>query len=252
MLKRCCWLLLFCLGSAQAQAQTLRVCIGDVSNPPLTFTDHDGQAQYLIRQAVSAQGWTVEFEPVPWRRCRAGVESGRYHAAGTATATPSNREFMVFPLLAGQLNEGLALGEFKVLVYRARGTSADWDAQGFRGLNTPVLYNAGFVAVGDRLQQLNVAHDDSAQTIYQMMQMLLLGRAQLGVGQAASVAVELQKPEFASIEVLPTPLMRAGLFLGVNKQFYGQHPQVVEAIWRAIGELRNSPEWSQLAPQLAH
>ena len=251
MLKVCCWLLLFCLGSAQAQ--TLRVCIGDLSNPPLTFVDHDGQAQYLIRQAARQQGWTVEFEPVPWRRCRAGVESGRYHAAGTATATPSNREFMVFPLRAGQLDESLALGEFKVLVYRARGIDADWDGQRFTGLHSPVLYNAGFVAVGDRLQQLNVAHDDSAQTIHQMMQMLLYGRAQLAAGQAAWVQLELQKPEFAErIEVLPAPLLRAGLFLGVNKQFYGQHPQVIEAIWRAIGEVRNGPEWSELAPQLAH
>ncbi|MDP3848372.1 MAG: transporter substrate-binding domain-containing protein [Pseudomonas sp.] len=250
MLKRCCWLLLFCLGTAQAQ--TLRVCIGDASNPPLTFVDHDGQAQYLIRHAASQQGWTVEFEPVPWRRCRAGVESGRYHAAGTVTAAPSNREFMAFPLRAGQLDESLALGEFKVLVYRARGTDADWDGQRFTGLRAPVLYNAGFVAVADRLQQLNVTHNDSAQTIHQMMQMLLRDRAQLGVGQAASVERELQNPEFADIEVLPAPLMRAGLFLGVNKQFYAQHPQVFEAIWRGIGELRNSPEWSQLAPQLAH
>ena len=250
MVKVCCWLLLFCLGTAQAQI--LRVCIGDASNPPLTFVDHDGQAQYLIRQAASSQGWTVEFEPVPWRRCRAGVESGRYHAAGTVTAALSNREFMTFPQRAGQLDESLALGEFKVLVYRVRGTSADWDGQSFRELHTPVLYNAGFVAVAERLRQLQVAHNESAQTIYQMMQMLLRGRAQLGVGQAASVAVELQKPEFAGIEVLPAPLMRAGLFLGVNTQFYQQNPQVIEAIWRGIGELRNSPEWSQLAPQLAH
>lgn len=250
MLKVCCWLLLFCLGSAQAQ--TLRVCIGDASNPPLTFADHDGQAQYLIRQAVSQQGWTVEFEPVPWRRCRAGVESGRYDAAGTATATPSNRQFMHFPQFAGQLDERQSLGEFKVLVYRVRGTSADWDGQRFSGLHSPVLYNAGFAAVADHLQRLQVAHDDSAQTIHQMMQMLLLGRAQLGVGQEASVQLELQNREFAErIEVLPVPLLQAGLFLGVNKQFYAEHPEVIDAIWRSIGQLRNSPEWSQLAPQLA-
>jgi polar amino acid transport system substrate-binding protein len=251
MLKVCVCLLLCCLGSAQAH--TLRVCIGDMNNPPLTFVEHDGQAQYLIRQAVSQQGWTVVFEPVPWRRCRAGVESGRYDAAGTATATPSNRAFMVFPLLAGKLDETRALGEFKVLVYRALGTGANWDGQGFTGLHTPVLYNAGFVAVADRLQQLKVAHDDSAQTIQQMMLMLLRGRAQLAVGQAPSVQLALQKAEFAGrIEVLPAPLMRAGLFLGVNKQFYAQHPAAIDAIWDAIGQLRAAPEWLQRAPQLAH
>jgi polar amino acid transport system substrate-binding protein len=251
MSKVFCWALLFLLGTAQAQ--TLRVCIGDASNPPLTFVDHDGQAQYLIRQASSQHGWTVVFEPVPWRRCRAGVESGRYDAAGTATATPSNREIMQFPLLAGKLDESQALGEFKVLVYRAVGTEAGWDGQGFTGLQTPVLFNAGFVAVADRLQQLQVAHDESATSIYQMMKMLLHGRAQLAVGQAPSVQLELQKAEFAGrIEVLPAPFMRTGLFLGVNKQFYSQHPQFIDALWRSIGAQRNAPEWPTLAPQLAH
>lgn len=251
MLKICAWLLLCCLGNAQAH--TLRVCIGDMNSPPLTFVDHDGQAQYLIRQAVSSQGWTVEFEPVPWRRCRAGVESGRYDAAGTATATPSNQSFMAFPLRAGKLDETRALGEFKVLVYRALGTGADWDGQRFTGLHTPVLYNAGFMAVADRLQQLQVAHDESAKTTQQMMQMLLHGRAQLAIGQAPSVLRNVQKAEFAGrIEALPIPFMRAGLFLGVNKQFYAQHPTVIEAIWSAISRLRSAPEWSKLAPQLAH
>jgi polar amino acid transport system substrate-binding protein len=251
MIKVCCGLLLLCLSTAQAQ--TLRVCIGDMNNPPLTFVDHDGQAQYLIRQAASQQGWTVKFEPVPWRRCRAGVESGRYDAAGTATGTPSNRVFMQFPLLAGKLDENLALGEFKVLIYRAVGTSAAWDGQRFTGLQTPVLYNAGFVAVADRLQQLQVARDESATTIHQMMQMLLLGRAQLAAGQAPSVQLELQKAEFAGrIEVLPTPFIRTGLFLGVNKQFYARHAQFIDTLWRSIGQQRNAPEWSTLAPQLAH
>lgn len=46
-------------------AQTLHVCVMDQSLPPLTFPDHAGQTQYLIRQAASQQGWTVVFDSVP-------------------------------------------------------------------------------------------------------------------------------------------------------------------------------------------
>lgn len=244
-------LLLTSLGVAQGK--TLRVCIGDVDNPPLSFPSHDGQAQYLIRQAASEQGWTVEFEPVPWRRCRAGVESGRYDAAGTATATPSNREFMQFPLSADHVNDSQGVGEFKVVVFRAQGTAVGWDGQAFTGLASPVLYNAGFVAVGDRLQQLQIPRDDSAQLVHQMMQMIMRGRAQVGVGQAFAVQYALRDPEFAGrIEVLPVPFMQATLFLGVSKGFYAQETAAIEAIWHNIGRLRAAPQWQQLAPKLAN
>lgn len=251
MLKLYPWLLLLAVGAVHGQ--TLRVCIGDVDNPPLTFVQHDGQAQYLIRQAAREQGWAVEFAWVPWRRCRAGVENGRYDAAGTATATPSNRVFMAFPLAAGHLDESLALGEFKVLVCRARGTEAGWDGQKFTQLQSPVLFNAGFVAVADRLQQLDTAYDESAKTLQQMLQMLLRGRAQLALGQASAVQLQVQNPEFAErIEVLPVPFLRAGLFLGVNKPFYAQHRASVDAIWATIGQLRTAPEWPARAAELAY
>ena len=238
--------------ASSLHAQTLKVCIGNGDNPPLSFPDHDGQAQYLIRHATLEQGWQVEFYPVPWRRCRAGVASGHYDAAGTATATPSNQQIMAFPRQAGVPDTTQILGEFHLVVVRPVGSVVDWDGNRFSGLDSPVLYNAGFVAAGDRLKQLGVAGDDRTKLLHQMMQMLLLGRGQVGIGQAPIVELNLQKPEFAGrLEVLPTPFVRTGLYLGFNKDFYARHGLLVDALWQAIGRMRTAPEWQELAPRLA-
>jgi polar amino acid transport system substrate-binding protein len=153
--------------------------------------------------------------------------------------------------LAGKLDERYGLGEVVGVVYRAVGTSANWDGQHFSGLHTPVLFYAGARAVADRLGALQVAGDDSAKGTYQMAQMLLHGRAQLAVGAADDVQLLLQNPEFAKrIEVLPQPFMRAQLFMVVNLHFYAEHKASIDALWAGIGQLRAAPEWPERAAAL--
>lgn len=242
--------LLGSLGSAAAQP-LLRVCIADVDVPPMTFVARDGQAQYLIRQALAAQNWAVSFESVPWRRCLLGLVSGRYDAAPLA-ATSSNQATLAFPRLAGKLDTRYALGDEIVgVVYRVAGSRANWDGHSFSGLHMPVLFNAGVRAVADRLRELQVAGDDSAKSTYQMSQMLLHGRAQLAISFADTVQLQLQSPEFAGrLEVLPEPFIRGQGFMAVNRDFYAKHQTSVEAIWAKLGQLRAAPEWPAKAAAL--
>jgi polar amino acid transport system substrate-binding protein len=248
------WLL---VGLHNAQASVLekpllRVCVADIDLPPMSFVDHDGQAQYLIRQAAAVQGWAVEFTPVPVRRCLLEVASGRYDAVAPVTATSSNQAAMAFPLLAGKLNERHALSESTAVVFRVAGSNASWDGQRFTGLNTPVLYYAGARAPAERLQSLGVSGNDSAKGTHQMVEMLLHGRAQLAIGLDAAVQLELQKPEFAGrIEVLPQPFIRAHTFLALNQQFYAEHKASMDAVWAGIEQLRAAPEWPARAAEVA-
>jgi polar amino acid transport system substrate-binding protein len=245
------WMLLGGEGNAYAQS-VLRVCIADVDVPPLTFVNHEGQAQYLIRQAAAAQGWAVQFEAVPVRRCLAGLANGRYDAAAPLTATVSNQAVMAFPLSVGKLDERYALSELVGVVYRAVGASANWDGHNFTGLHAPVLFPAGARAIADRLLVLQVAGDDSAKSTEQMARMLLHGRAQLAVAVANDVHRLLQNPEFAGrIEVLPQSFMRAQVFMAVNLQFYAAQQASIDAIWSRIGQIRASPEWPPQAEKLA-
>lgn len=247
----CVWVLLGSLSPAHAQP-LLRVCIGDIDLPPLSFVDHDGQAQYLIRQAAAAQGWVVEFTPVPVRRCLLEVARGRYDAVAPVAATPSNQAVMAFPLLASKLNERHALSESTAVVFRVAGSNASWDGQRFTGLSTPVLFYAGSRVLAERLKTLQVVGDDSAKGTHQMVEMLLHGRAQLAIGLDAAVQLELQKPELAGrIEVLPQPFLRAHTFMALNQRFYAEHQASMDAVWAGIEQLRAAPEWPARAAELA-
>ncbi|MFZ3182850.1 MAG: hypothetical protein WA173_01735 [Pseudomonas sp.] len=241
------WLLL-----GNAQGQTLHVCIPDVSSPPRTFPDHDGQVQYLIRRAVSEQGWAVEFIPVPWRRCLAGVASGRYDAVATAPANTNTQHSLSFPMHGGQLDQNRASAEYVLRVFRPLGGKAGWDGRHFTGLETPVLIRAGAIGLKNWLAGVGAVSEDSAKSVPQIMQMLLHGRAQIGVGSQDEVLLALQSVEVkGQIELLPGQLGRTLLYTGVNKSFYAREPGTTEAIWTAIGRIQRTPEWQQLAPKLA-
>lgn len=239
MLRTLCGLLMALALAPLGMAQILRVCVDDQPFPPLTFPDREGKAQSLIRQAAGHYGWAVEFISVPRRRCHAGVANGKYHALVPVAPSPGFGTSLVLPRRAGREDEGRSFGVLRAVLFRVRGTQAGWDGQRFSGLDTPVLYGSGSVALGDRLQQLDVPGDDSAKSLRQILVMLLMGRGQLGLGTEYQVKAALQEGGFdGRIEVLPVPFMQAPVYLGVGTDFYSAHQQTIEGIWNRIGELR--------------
>lgn len=220
-------------------AQVLRVCIDDQPFPPLTFPDREGQVQYLIRQAASQQGWAVQFLSVPRRRCHAGVASGEYHAAAPVSATTGVLDNMILPELDGSPDAQRSFGVVRAVVFRVRGSQADWDGQRFSGLDKPVLYGSGLLTFKDRLEALKVPSDDSAKSLSQIMTLLVIGRGQIAVSTEYQTLAALKEGGLEDrIEVLPVPFMQSAVFLGVGRGFYAANQQVIERIWTTIGELR--------------
>lgn len=240
---------LLCLATT-CFGRTVTVCIPSNPFPPLTFIDHEGQGQWLVRKAVERQGDTVAFASVPWVRCTEGTANGIYDAAMPPSATflPT----LAFPMIGDHADPGKAVGSVTLVVLRRIGTKADWDGKTFSSLTTPVLFNKGIVTVRDKLAKLGVQGDEGAHANESLLRKLLAGRGELLVMNSQAAAEELTDPEFrGKLEILPVPFLSFTLYIAFNRNFQAADPAYVDAIWNEIGRLRASAEWARIAPTLA-
>jgi len=231
------------LAAGAAGAHALKVCIPSNPFPPISFPDHEGQGQWLVRKAVERQGGTVSYEAVPWPRCVKGVQTGDYDAAIPPTVTLAAS--IALPMRDEKtVDDAKALGNTNMVVLRRLGSKPGWDGRAFSGLSTPVIFNRGIVSIRDKLAALGVAGDEGAQPNESMLQKLLRG-----------VAVhdeQLAAAEYAGkLEILPEPFIVMTGHLGFNKSYYLANRAFVEAVWSGIARLRNSAEWQSVAPALA-
>lgn len=240
-------LLLLCL-VPPALADNFSVCVSDEAFAPFTYPRQESETQKLIRRAGERQGLRVVFVAQPWRRCLAGVQHDVYSAVAGVAATPEYRAYMVFPLLAGQPDPRRALGMTRIMVFRRRDSSADWDGRRFRGLDKPLLYLSGRTTLKVLLAGLEVPTDDTARNSRQLASMLLKGRGSLALDHEHQVERLLTLPDFhGQLEVLPTPLAEGAVYLGVSQAAYGRNRTDIEAIWQALGASQPAPA----APALA-
>jgi polar amino acid transport system substrate-binding protein len=236
--------------SASGFARTITVCIPSNPFPPLTFTDHEGQGQWLVRKAVERQGDAVRFESVPWKRCTEGVVAGAYEAA-----MPPSAKFlpqMAFPMAGAEADARKSFGTVTMAVLRRVGSKAHWDGKAFTSLNTPVLYNKNIVSVKEKLATLGIAGDEGAHVNESLLRKLLAGRGELLIMNEQAAMEELAQPEYkGQLEILPVPFLTFTLYVAFNREFHAANTAFVEAVWTEIARLRSTPEWARIAPSLA-
>lgn len=236
--------------SASCVAASITVCIPTNPFPPLTFTDHDGQGQWLARKAAALHGDQVQFVVVPWVRCTEGVAAGAYDAAMPPSAIYAAS--MAFPMSEGQIDPQKAVGAVSMVVLRRIGSKANWDGKAFSALSTPVLFNKGIASIREKLAKLGVPGDDGAQANESLLRKLLVGRGDLLIMNGQAAANELANGAMAGeLELLPVPFLSFTLYLAFNREYQQAHAAQVNAIWSEIGRLRASPEFLRLAPALA-
>lgn len=222
----------------EAKPRLLQVCIADEEVPPYTSV-HQPEAlgQTALREAAQRQGWQVQFNIRPWRRCLAETASGNFQAILPISLTAVTRPLLKFPERAGQPDLALVLGEMRVLAIRVRGNTAEWDGQHFSGLTGPVLYLGGLSVLDAFFARTGQASDSSAKTAQAMGRMLLAQRSNMAVDLEDRTLSLLAQDEFRDrLEVLPQPVLSGPIFLAIAPSFYAESPQVVEQLWRDMAQ----------------
>jgi polar amino acid transport system substrate-binding protein len=248
------FVLIFVLSSLMAcavQAAGVTLCVSDRPAAPLTFPDHEGQAQYLARQAMRAAGVEPSFVVLPWRRCIESVRAGQVDGVLGVQAFHTYKDFVRFPLRNGLPDRAFSVGVDTWVMVTPSGSGVRWDGKALHGVTTPVSYPAGVNVVRQSLDDLNIRNVDSAKTALQLMQMLKAQRLQAVVMRESDAKGFLAQDEFKSLQILAPMFLVSDAYLVFSNGYAQAYPGLVAQAWEAIRRIRASREWVELAPALA-
>lgn len=221
----------------------MRMCAMDVDYPPFAKVDGTGTLQYLVFQAAKGLNITLERHVAPRRRCLEEIKAGISDAMASAYA-PQREDIAVFPKAEGSIDASMALGVMTYYVYRRKDSPLDWDGRRFTQLGDKKIgVQSGFVFITDRLQQLNVRYDDGAKALDPTMAKLAAGRVAGVVGMMEEADRLIARRYRGQMERTSRVFEQTPVYLMVSRQFYGQHPQLVERYWAAMRDYRTSLDY---------
>ena len=130
-------------------------------------------------------------------------------------------------------------------LYRRRNDmSVNWDGKTLN-TNGPIGVQRGR-SVAVMLQELKAEIDFGSNHTEDNFRKLLLGRlAAVALRTSDGDRILATNREFnGKIEKLPTPLSEKPFYLVFSTQFYAEHREKAQDVWRMIEQVRNSPDYA--------
>lgn len=243
-------LLLLCCLPLSCLAEVFRVCSDNRGVPPYVHMDGVGVAQYLAIHASRNLKLEFRLDYHPQPRCMADLAHGRYDALLIASPNPDMSRVVDFPRDAqGQPDPRYGYGHYRIVAFKRKGSPATWDGRRFDGLDRPLLFQSGVPTVELSLRRLKGQGMDmaSARTPQNMIEMMRLGRANVGVVmEPLLLDVLRQQGAEQEFEVLEPSLHEAEAYMAMSKRLMQQDPQLARRVWTEIRRLRNAPQWQKL------
>lgn len=235
---------LLCSGTCLA-AEPITICIGNTASPPFLFPNKEGTVQVLIRMAAEQQGLQIKFQPMLPTKCAEEIRAGTINSGAAMGYTAANQEFAAFPMKkAGEADTSKAVGAARSVVYRMKGSKADWNGSSFSEVKQGVLFAKGNSVFTEKLKALKVPFNDETATFQKNLLKMVAGQGELVIGFEHEGKIRMEEPEFAGkIEVLPTPFTEAYYFMAFSKKYYEANAAQVDGLWSAIAKTRTNPAY---------
>ena len=232
-------------GLPAGAAEALHLCTDAQPHPPYFYADREGSVQLLEKMAAARTGIELDYHPEPLRRCLEDLRLNLLNATAAAAVSDTTLPLLVFPRKGEAIDKQRAIAAGHTVVFRLKGSVADWDGQAFHSLNTRILVPPGMLLMTNKLDQLSTAYDDGASTLSLIAAKLLAHRGELAIGLEYDVADLMGRDEFAGkFEVLPAPFTTTEYYLAFSREFYAKHADQAENMWNAIAATRRSPEFA--------
>ncbi|MFZ6874050.1 hypothetical protein ACO0LF_18485 [Undibacterium sp. Di27W] len=234
----------FCSAIALA-ADPITICIGNTASPPFLFPNKEGTVQVLIRMAAEQQGLQVKFQPMLPTKCAEEIKAGTINSGAAMGFTAANQEYAAFPMKKpGEADTSKAVGAARSVVYRVKGSKADWNGSSFSEVKQGVLFAKGNSVFTEKLKALKVPFNDETATFQKNLLKMVAGQGELVIGFEHEGKLRMDEPEFAGkIEALPTPFTEAYYFMAFNKKYHEANAAQVDGLWAAIAKMRTSPAY---------
>lgn len=202
--------------------------------------DRPGWLIELFQEVQARTGVKFEYVFVPWDQALRLVRTGAAQAAFNSSYTPERAVYGVYPMRDGKPDPSRATVQYAYALYAHRDSGITWDGQRIGGLDGPVAVEKS-AAVLAQLKKLG------AQTVelpnYEAILSMVSSRrvqALVGIDQIVDAMLTTSADRFADISKVDPPLQRRVGFLMFSKSFCASKGDVCEAVWNAIGEVRQT------------
>lgn len=240
-------------GPAPAQ-ERLRVCLGDVANPPFRVADANGRLLHkgldFLFLDLLAERTGVAMQPafLPARRCLLELKAGQQDAVFSVSHLPEREEAGLFPLRDGQPDLSLALRVHRYVWYVRADSGLQWDGKVLTGLPPRARVGAqtGYSIAG-WLRERGFEVDDALRALHPNIEKLLRGRvAALALQASEADGVLRRNPEWAeALRRLDPPLQERPYFVMLGRHLAAQSRWTPVQWWAAIAAVRDSPAYRQ-------
>ncbi len=186
-----------------------------------------------------------KYEPLPWKRCLAKMQTNEVQGAFSVSYTDDRRVFGAYPG-GPEPDIRKRLHDSRYMLVRRKGSALDWDGRQFSKLDGGIAFQLGY-SVGDMLKRLGVKAEETNDSLNVIGHRVLTGSVAGAALYDSDASILMRMGLGAQLEMLPVPLIEKPYFLMFSHQLLKSQPQLVERIWKEIEEARNSPEYLKKA-----
>lgn len=231
-----------------AKAPPLRLCFEDVDQRPWSTPGGKGLNFELLKRVELRLNEQFIYSPKPWKRCINELRLGQVDAVVGAADSVDRRAWSRIPQLPdGREDPARALFEDAALVFLRAGGNGSWDGQELNAPGKLVLVQSGYLVAQQLREKGYIAHD-SVKSAADALRMLAGGSYDVAILQGLEASkLAHEDPRFKGrIMQADLPFSTVHLHLMVARATYARDPQRIDAIWQAIGNVRQSKEYRQL------
>lgn len=231
-----------------ADKPSVRACTENEDSFPWVLKDRPGLTIQMLRMVEKQIGSKIEVVPLPWKRCLDDVKTGAIDAAFKISYSAARAtELGNYPMAGDKPDASKRLLTDSYSLYRLKGTPVEWDGKVLK-VSGSVGAQSGFSVV-DQLKTMGAKVDDGSRSADDNLKKLLVGRfvALALQTEEGDTSIETNAEYKGKIEKIKPVLVEKPYFLIFSKAFTTKNPAHVQEVWDAIGKVRESAEYSNLA-----
>ncbi len=200
-----------------------------IANPP-------GIAVDILKAAAEKVGVDIKIVRYPNKRVQLYLSKGEIDGAFMYSFQEKRMVNGRYPRKDGKVDSDRRITNVSYSLYTLKGGSLRWDGKKISGLTGRIGAGRGYSIVGD-LQKMGVKVDE-VNSERKAFAILILNRIAAVAAQGTTADPLIKEKGYSTIEKLEPPLKSKPYFLMLNHQFVGNHPDVAERLWNAIGQVR--------------
>lgn len=236
--------------NASETTPEIKLCYEDVAVHPWITGEKSGLVIQELELVEKITKIKFKYIRLPWKRCQIEAQNGRLDGLIAASFTKERTNWGVYPVKKnGELDRNLRLHTDSFMVFINKSSPVKWENGKFENLgNNQIGVQLGY-SVGTDLEEQGYPIHSSYSTAKDLIEALDNNSISVAVLQNLSTLKTLNDhPRLKKNIIGLKPAFKvADQYLLFTKTFYSNNQEVIQKIWKAIPQARESAEYRKNA-----